>query len=220
MSEFRMNVDDGGGRQRSVPVDLPSNSRTKKAKAQAPQKKVTSVVSSEVTKRKPSLWRRATGSFVNDDYDSVLQFVVMEVLVPAAKNMISDATKGAVDGYLFGNTRVTSRNDRPGSFNYRGVQRQRTETAYGVISPRARTTHDFDDLIFASRGEAEDVLDGLRLLLDQYEVVSVRDFYDLAGMTAEFVDEKWGWHDLRDAHVRPVRGGYTVSLPRTQPISQ
>lgn len=218
--EFRMTVDDGGGRSRSVPVDLPSNSKKSKAqKGPPPKKTVTPVVTGEVTTRKPGLWRRVKGSFVNDDYDNILQMVVMEVLVPAAKNMISDATKGAVDGYLFGNTRVTSRNDRPGAFNYAGVRRQRSETQYGVIGPRSRQMHDFDDLIFGSRGEAEDVLDGLRLLLDQYEMVSVRDFYDLAGINAEFTDEKWGWYDLREAHVRSIRGGYVVDLPRTRPIS-
>src|SRR5215470_2924695 len=120
MTEQNIEVDLGGGRRRRVPVDMPGNSYKQKAKQKADEeRRPESVVTGTVTVQPPSLWRKVRNSFINDDYDSVFQFVVMEVLVPAAKNMVSEATKGVVDGYLFGNTRVTSRNDRPGGrINY------------------------------------------------------------------------------------------------------
>jgi hypothetical protein len=86
------------------------------------------------------------------------------------------------------------------------------------ISRQQRAQHDFSDIIIQSRAEAEDVLDGLRNLIHQYEVASVSDFYGLVGLTGEFTDDKWGWYDLRSASIRAIRGGYVLMLPRTQPI--
>jgi hypothetical protein len=145
----------------------------------------------------------------------------MDVLLPAAKNMVSDAVSQGIERMLFGDARPSSRGGRPGYVNYAN----RSRSAAPLISdPRpplsrqARTNHDFDDIIIGDRVQAEEVLDRLRELIDQYEVATVSDLYELVGLTGEFTDAKWGWYDLRTASVRLVRGGYLLSLPRTQAI--
>jgi hypothetical protein len=87
------------------------------------------------------------------------------------------------------------------------------------MSRQQRAQHDFSDIILASRADAEDVLDRLRDLINQYEMATVSDLYDLVGLTGEFTDDKWGWYDLRSAAVQAVRGGYLLRLPRTQPLT-
>ena len=55
-------------------------------------------------------------------------------------------------------------------------------------------------------------------MLDRFKVVTVLDMYDAAGKTAPYTADKYGWSDLREAKVVPVRGGYVVKLPRAYPI--
>ena len=73
-----------------------------------------------------------------------------------------------------------------------------------------------DDLIIASRAEAEQVLDEMYELLDTYKQVTVADFYDMLGISSEFTDNKYGWTNLNGARVIRVRDGYRIDLPREQ----
>lgn len=214
MSE--MQVDDGGGRQRSVRVNYPGNSKT--GKEAQPEKVVEKITVGEVRTRKKGLASRIGGSMVSEKTDSVGSYILFEVLIPAAKNMISDAVSQGVERMLFGEVRSRGRDNRPGYTNYNKVRSTTGEYGNRDISRRSRTTHDFDEIILSSRGEAEEVLDRLRDLVDKYETATVNDLYDLVGITGSFTDDKWGWYDLKEAMVRPIRGGYIVVLPRTQPI--
>lgn len=216
-----MRVDLGGGREGLKPVVYPSNSRSKKQATDAPPpKEVKSVVTGEVTQRKKSVWFRAKSNLVNEDTGSVGQYVVLEVLLPALKNMVSDAVSKGIDALLFGEgSRVRhTRGDRPSVYTNYTTRMKRSEPAYGVISPRGRATHELDEVLIPTRGEAEDVLQGLFDLLNTYKVATVLDFYSLAGITSEFTDERWGWTNLDRARIRQVRAGYVVDLPRPEPI--
>lgn len=216
MSE--MNVDDGAGRQRTVKVNYPGNSKT--GKELPPEKKVEKITVGEVRTRKKGLASRIGGSMVSERSDTVGSYILFEVLIPALKNTISDAVSQGVERMLFGEVRSSrTSSNRPGYTNYNKVVRSTTgEYGNRDISRRSRTTHDFDEIILSSRGEAEEVLDRLRDLVDSFEVATVNDFYSLVGITGSFTDDKWGWYDLKDAMVRAIRGGYIVVLPRTQPI--
>lgn len=86
------------------------------------------------------------------------------------------------------------------------------------MSRRGRSTHDFDEIILATRVEAEEVVDRLFDLVGRYESASVSDLYSLVGISGNFTDEKWGWTDLRGAGVERVRNGYLLDLPRPEPL--
>lgn len=223
-------VDDGGGRQQRMPVELPSNSHKSKAGKPPPAvpRKAEKVVTGEVVRVPPSLWKKAKSSIVSGDVGkSAWQFVVMDVLLPAAKNMITDtvsmmgdAVSEGVRQAMFGGEPTRSRVS-PGRrvvTNYNQVRRSGSVTEFGTISPRARSQHDFDTVILGSRGDAEVILDRLRELIAQFGQATVEDYYDLVGISGDFPDTEWGWYDLRSATIRHVQGGYIVALPRTQPI--
>jgi hypothetical protein len=215
-----MKVDAGAGRERKVQVDYPSNSRKKK---EAPPEKETivKVVTTEVVTRKKSPTSGIFRNFFSEDSGSVVQYVVGEVLLPAFKNMVSDAVSQGIERMLFGDSRPSPAGRR-GQTNYARFTQSRhipgSADPRPEMSRQARATHDFNDIIIASRAEAEDVIDRLRDLINTYEVATVSDLYDLVGLTGEFTDDKWGWYDLRSAAVRAIRGGYLLHLPRTQPI--
>lgn len=205
----------------------PSNSKKNRAETdeqQLPQKRVERVIEGEVIRRKKPLGKRFKETFVAADMKGVTQFVFMDVLLPAAKDMIADATSQGIERMLFGEARSTSRRTgkRPGesyiSYNrYSGSSSTRREERPNP-SRRARANHEFDEIVLATRVEAEEVIDRLFDLVNRYESATVADLYELVGATANYTDDKWGWTDIRGAGVTRVRNGYLLDLPRPTPL--
>src|SRR6266508_777028 len=198
-------------------MDYPDNSHKSKITEKEPEpKNIESVVTGDVVRRKKPLGKRFTETFVGGDAKSVWGYVFFDVLVPAAKDMASDAVSQGIDRMLFGESRSHGR--RPGS---RRGSSPNGHVAYNRFSPnnrdirdeprnpsrRARSSHDFDEIILATRVEAEEVIDRLFDLVSRYEQATVSDLYDLVGVTASYQDTKWGWADIRGAGVTRVRNG-------------
>ena len=93
--------------------------------------------------------------------------------------------------------------------------RQQREQAQGA-RPRQ---FKYEEIILESRAECEDVLDRMRDLVESYDVVTVADLYSLVGISSEHTDGKWGWaHNIADARVARVPGGYLLDLPRPESV--
>lgn len=210
---------------------FPSNSRTTKPEPEAEQperEKVEKVTAGEVQQRKQPLGKRLASTFVGGDAKSVMQYVVLEVLVPAAKDTIADAVSQGIERMIFGEARSTSRrtgarpSSGPGGYtsynrmaqNTNGPRRDEPRT----MSRRARANHEFDEIILATRAEADLVIERLFDLIERYEVATVADLYNLVGISEQFTDGKWGWDDMRGARVERVRNGYLLSLPKTKEV--
>lgn len=85
------------------------------------------------------------------------------------------------------------------------------------MSRRGRSQHEFDDIVLATRVEAEEVLDRLFDLISRYQTASVADFYEMVGESKNQIDERWGWTDLRSASIVKLRGeGYLINLPKPE----
>lgn len=208
--------------------EFPGNSHRSK-KATHPEKepkKVEKVVTSEPIRRKKPLGKRFVETFVGGDAKGVAGYVAFDVLIPAAKDMVADAMSQGVERMLFGEARSTSRRGhgpRPGgsggyvSYNRYAPSSLRPEPRVGP-SRRARATHDFDEIILATRVEAEEVIDRLFDLVSRYESATVADLYELVGVSGSYTDDKWGWTDIRGAGVTRVRNGYLLDLPRPEPL--
>lgn len=186
-------------------------------------KKVERVVQSEVTRRKKPFSRRLVETFVGGDARGVWGYVAFDVLIPAAKDAIADAFTQGIEKMLFPDSSPRGRGRRrPGDGSYVSYNRysdrgHRDEPRH--LSRRSRAAHDFDEIILATRVEAEEVIDQLFELVSKYDVASVSDLYNLVGVTGNFTDEKWGWTDIRGAGVTRLRNGeYLLDLPRPEPI--
>ena len=214
--------------------EFPSNSKTtrvvpvRSAEEKTPEKKkVQAVVTSGVKRQKRSFSKKVAETFLEDDTKNVGSYLLHDILIPAAKALISDMVGGGVEMLLFGerrNRNTNIRRDGGRSYTsygsmYRSDDRDRDRRGSRDrdrrdISRTSRARHDFDDIIFGARGEAEDVLSHLLDLTIDYNQATVADLYDLAGITSDFTDNKYGWTDLRDARVDRVRGGYMINLPK------
>lgn len=187
-----------------------------------PKKVIAKVIQGEAVQRKKPLGRRIADTFTGEDMHSVGSYILFDVLIPAAKAMFSDAISQGAERVFFGESRPRQSRSRDGGYtSYNRMHSssgRRSSEEPRHISSRARATHDFGEVVLDTRGEAEEVLDSLQALVDQFELATVSDLYELVGITGSFTDNKWGWTDLRGAGIRRVREGYLLDLPRTAPI--
>lgn len=182
----------------------------------AEEKKVEKVVKNKVVVKKKNGFMKFAGSVIQEDAHSVGQYIFQEVLIPSLKKAIQDIVTNGIDMLLYGETGRSKR--LPGSrvsYNsiYDSRPARRANVSYG-------TGYDYDDVIIESRQDAENILANMSDIIDRYRVVSVLDFYDLAGVTSNHnhTDNKYGWTDVKGASVVRVRDGYVIKLPRALPI--
>lgn len=219
--------------------NFPSNSHRAKSETESGEqepKKIESVVNGTVVRRKKSLGKRFAETFFGGSAKGALEFVFMDVLVPAARETIADALSQGFDRMIFGDSRPSSR--RSGGYRYGGnngyvsydrygsssssrgrvTPRDREDNYRSSMSRRGRAAHQFDEILLASRPEADTVLDRMYDLLKRYDVVSVSDLYELVGESSDYTDAKWGWTDLRGSRIVRVNEGFVLDLPKPEPI--
>ena len=210
--------------------DYPSNEESpKKRKPSKPAKpRLESVVSGTATVRKKGFWRKLSDGA---DLKGVIEYIWWEIAVPSIKSTASDMVSNGFDRAIFGGSDYRSRNR---SRNRRSFSERTTyEKMYSrrdrdrdrdsrrderSMSRRGRMNHDFQEIVLGSRAEAEDIIDQLRERIEEFDVATVMDLYDAAGVTSDFTDERWGWTDLQDARVDRVRDGFLLDMPRPEPI--
>lgn len=209
--------------------DFPSNSYNKiQKKSETPEKaveekpEVTKVIEGEVIRRKKPLGKRLKETFIGGDSGSVWKDVLLDVIIPQAKDMLVDSASQGVERMIYGDVR-TARGSRPGrSSNYTPYNRysanKRPTNEPRTISSRGRETFDFDEVVLPTRPEAEDVIDRMYDILSKYEMVTVADLYSLLGIKPNYTDHKWGWTDLRGLGATRIKGGYLIDIPRPEPI--
>lgn len=192
-----------------------SNSHRSKEQGHEPteDKKIEKVVTGSVKQRKKTGLSRAASTFMPGDVDSVKSYILMDVLVPSIKRAISDIVCNGINMLLGEPTRGKGGNSIGAKVNYRQYYRDPDERR-DYARPRAQAQYSYDDVVFDNRGDAEEVLYRMEELLERFEVVSVADLFDMAGISCNYTDNKYGWTDLRSAHVERVRDGYIINLPR------
>lgn len=218
-----------------VPEDFPNKSETAQRRKEEPpreEKPIVKVTKGKVTIRKKPLGRRFAEAFGAQEGQGVIDYILYDIIVPATKNMLLDSISDGVEMALFGEVRgrrrrssdnrsryaydrVSYRDDRD---RYRNDRRDRRDDRYGRdhrddIQER-RSMRDYEDIVFNSKQDAEDVISSLVDMIDEYGQATVADLYDLAGITPEYTYGNYGWTNLSSATSVRDRDGYTLRLPR------
>lgn len=210
-------------------MDYQGNSNKDKDKSdekKLPEKNIEKVVVGSVAVKKKSLGQKFKDLFIEADIKTVIRYVGSDVLLPALRNMIVDASTKGIERVMYGDRAARHRVYGPGPgpritynnpINRGGDWRDpatRPPRGSSAIVPR-RNRNDF---ILSSREEAALVLERMNDIIDTYEVASVADLNDLVGFPTSHVDNKWGWMFLGDVQIRQVREGYLIDLPPAEPI--
>lgn len=187
--------------------------------AQKDDKHIEAVAQGTKVSKSKSKARQIAEIFVGGDLKETAEHIRDDVAIPALKNFLYDSLSEGLQRLLWGETK----NDRRRNSTHRdyvGYSRrareprptQQTTTRY------SRATQDFDDIVLATRTEAESVLSRMYDLIERYNMVTVAEFYSLVGISAEFTDENWGWRDLRSANIQHIRDGFRINLPKPEEL--
>lgn len=198
----------------------PNSHRFKEEQKDAVEpKKVEKVVQGVAKTKKKSEVRKFTEVFVAEDIRKVGSLVLMDVIIPATKKVVSDIVTKGIDMILYGEN---AGRDRRGSntvsyrdYYDRGSSRSRFDDDAGRTRSRGFA---FDEIVYESRGEAERVLDEMDALIERYGVVRVADQYDMSGLTQPYTSNSYGWSNIRTAEVVRANDGYVIRLPKAKPL--
>lgn len=200
-------------------LNYPNASQAAKSQQQH-VKRVEKVVKGNVRIQKPSLGRRLADAFIGPDITDVKKYLFDNVLIPTLKNTVLDSLSSIFYGRPYYNNTWGRGNATVTAYN-------RIATGIGSLKPQNQPLQrdispnrpSYDNFIFETLGEAEDVLRTLLALLEASGSVSLNDLYDAVGITAPFTDVYLGWTDLSTATTAPARrGGWALILPKPKRI--
>lgn len=172
------------------------------------------VAQRKAIQKKKTFAQSIAASLAGDDTRNVGLYVLNEVLIPAAKNLVQEMVTSGLEMMLFGETsgRSRSKDKSKSTVSYGSYYKSRDRE-----EPKRRIKRDkFDltDIFFDNHTDAEDVLEAMMDHLEEYEQITVADFFDMAGIDgATWVHNDWGWTDLRKARLTHTRYGYAIMLP-------
>lgn len=198
-------------------IEMPSNSNHISTPQKTEEKKTESIVEGKVVK--PGLGQRIVSAFLNEDIKSTPEHILFDIMIPAAQNLIVDTAVETVQQIFGGGVRRSSTPSR-GSYTSYSSPSRITVRDHSRPERRADPKKTFDNVVLSSRKDAENVLDALGDIMDQYDIVTVADFYDLCSVTPDYTDDAWGWDDLRSASIRRRNDGYIIDMPRPKGIDR
>lgn len=188
-------------------------------KSEENRKKVEKVVNG-TAKIKKKKHNKFAEMFISEDVENVKSYILSDILVPAAKKLVSDIVKDGIEMILYGESNKNRRSNgfRADYISYNRYSDRRYDDRYSN-DYRERNERRYDEIILESRGEAEEVLDRMDELIETYGYVSVADLYDLVGITGQYTDNKYGWTYIGNAKTVRIGDGYLLKLstPRLLP---
>lgn len=198
--------------------DYKSNS-DKSRQEQQSEKKVEAVITGKAKTRKKGEMQKFADVFIAEDANNVKSYILMEIIIPAVKKAISDIVTTGIDMILYGEAGRSRKNGAASKVSYRNYYEQESGRTRAGSASR-RSSFDYDDVIFDTRGDAEAVLDAMNDIISQYGTVSVSDFYDLARVPNDnYTMNRYGWTNIGGATAVRVRDGYILKLPRAIPLN-
>lgn len=165
-----------------------------------------------VTKGKVVVRKKQQSAF-EESLESAGKYIFNDVLIPTLKDMLSEAITGATDQILYGGERPSRRREAKSSSHISYNKISSNKTRVHPKAARRSGSFDFTNYIVETRREADDVVDSMYALLDQYGTVTVSDFKGLIDVTALYTDDNFGWTTLKGARAIRVREGFTFDLP-------
>ena len=203
-------------------VNYGANSQKSKAPAPAEEPRVSGpIISGTAVERKEPLRKKFLQAYAGDSAQSVGQYLLMDVIVPGTKNIISDMVTQGIHRLLYGGSRPVQNGVRSsvgggyGRYFNGGANNQSQQSQQPVVR-QAQQNQGFGEIILQTRPDAELVIDSLRELIEAYGNAKGANLYSLVGITGNFTDQSYGWTNLQRAGVIPIREGFLLDLP--QPV--
>lgn len=204
-------------------TDYAGNSQQAKA-APAEKAPVEKVVAGSVKVKKKPFGQKFRETFMATDGRTVRDYVVNDVLLPSARDLLYDiinkgvgrlmyGERGKVPGIggTFGGVKTPYATPVNRMFGMGAIQTstmgQRMFQAPGLQPASA------DDFVLPTREDAEVIIEAVNDRLGMYGQVSVYELKKMLGLQTNHAENKWGWENLRGARIDPSRDGWIMVLP-------
>lgn len=205
--------------------EYPSYSHKTREKANAdankPEKRVEKAIVTGTAKKKSEIRKFADG-FVSEDAANVKSYIMQDVIIPAAKRILDDVIVGSLRMFLYGEKGGSGGGRTNASkVSYRSYYEREGDRRRDNGAGRVRSGFEYDDIEFEYRGDAEAVLTEMENVIEQFDMVSVGDLYDLADVSNNNPStHRYGWTNLATAQIARTRSGkYIIKLPRAMPLN-
>ncbi len=192
-------------------AQYPSNSLSQKVKPQEPQReKVKPVVKGGAVLQKKNLGEKVKDMFSLGDIKDIREYAVKQVIIPGIKTGVLALVEMALFGQV--SRRSGFYGGQKTNYSYISSSPQRVDIGRPTISQKDRASHNFQNIIFATYQDAEDVVSTLIDLVDRYGSATVADFYDAAQIEADWAAQDWGWTSFQKLEPRRIREGYIIDM--------
>lgn len=178
------------------------------------RKRLEKVISGTAIIQKKGLIKRFIETFFVGDTKDVKSYLIFDVLIPSIKETLNSLVNKGTEMILFGDSSRPAAKRSGGTYVSYGSayknDRERTP------SRQNRMVRKFDDVVFETRGDAEQVIDILMECISLYDQATVADFYDAAGISSDWAEptDDYGWTDLSSVNIMRIRNGYILDLPK------
>lgn len=198
-------------------IDMPTSSLNQ-TPGQQPKKKLEKVTTGKVTVRQQTDIQKVASAFLAEDLATVKERIINDYAIPMLKNSIWSIFSSALSLMIFGEDKSRSQSSNyvrgsSNSYDRYYANPNRSQPANQRVIP------NWQNLISDSRADMEEILDQMWEAIREYGQVSIGDLYDLAGMTCNFTDNKYGWKDLTSAYIKNIPGGYSIEFPKPVPLT-
>ena len=194
--------------------EFKSNSHKSKEENKSSENTVKKVITGKARVKKKNGLIKFADSMISEDAANVKSYILMDVLMPAIKKAVVDIVTDGINMILYGETSISSKKNSGSKISYRKFYEDDRRDSIRERKKR----YDYDEIVFDSRKDAEEVLSNMEELIDRYKVASVSDFYELADQDSVYTDRYYGWTNLRSSDVIRVWDGYIIKLPKPMPI--
>jgi hypothetical protein len=134
------------------------------------------------------------GGFVLCGITTIKFVVKSDIFRTALKNKISKE----VTTFLYGE------NDKP----------KKRYSSYRSYYENRKTEKPFENVVFETRKDAEDILSSADDICRTYGWITVSDLYNLCGLVGSFEDYSLGWSDLSTVKIMRTKHGYQIIFPK------
>lgn len=195
--------------------NYPSNSiKSREAAVKKPKPEIAPMVDDGDAKVvAPSFGRKIFNAFFPEATNKRIgSFLLFDLCIPTLRNFIGNVMisggkniSGGYGGEVFGSGKKSYEN------YYNG------KVSYMTNAQRKSKIYDCEHVWYSSLQKAQDIIDKMNTVLQEYPVVSVADMKELSNLSREITpgDYHQGWNDLHDVKWYSDHGGYTVVYPPT-----
>lgn len=185
-----------------------------------PPKLKAKVKKNDIVQTKKSLGQKFQETFVQEDINTVRNYVIDEVVVPGFKNLILDCLSMFFFKEAYNGRRGRRDDDEYTSYSSyyssgRKKKKRKKEREREDEYDDDRTV-DYQNIVLKRKDAAQDIVDELRRRINKYDKATVADLLDLIEVTGKYTDNNWGWTDPDDIGIRRVSNGFLIDVAEAE----